>query len=215
MMCDTTIRNRAEARRVIQTVIVQPSPLLLASSSPRRQALMRQAGYSFEVVEPPFEEPSFLHPQVAPERHAEALAYFKACSVADQLRDVVVLGADTVASLNGEPIGKPEDRDDARRILKRLSGTTHRVITGVALVDATTNRRAMRHDVSVVRVRPLTDAMIEAYLDTGQWEGKAGAYGIQDQNDPFVERVEGSLTNVVGLPMELVEAMFREWVGAK
>ncbi len=177
--------------------------------------MLRQAGYEFDVAVPPFEEPSFLHPNVAPQRHAEALAYFKACSVADHMRDVVVLGADTLAAFDGIAIGKAEDRDDARRILKRLSATTHRVITGVALVDATTNRRLMRHDISVVRVRPLSDAMIEAYLDSGDWEGKAGAYGIQDQNDPFVERVEGSLSNVVGLPMELIETMFRDWVEGK
>jgi septum formation protein len=200
---------------LLQETIVQPRPLLLASSSPRRRQLLRQAGYEFDVIEPPFEEPSFLHPSVAPERHAEALAYFKACSVADHRREVVVLGADTLAAFDGVAIGKPEDRDDARRILKRLSGTTHKVVTGVALVDATTNRRAMRHDVSIVRVKELSDAMIEAYLDSGEWESKAGAYGIQDQNDPFVERVEGSLTNVVGLPMEVVEAMFREWVEGK
>ena len=176
---------------------------------------MHRAGYEFKVAVPPFEEPDFLHPHVAPERHAEALAYFKACSVADHLRDVIVLGADTVAALDGEPIGKPVDREDARRILKKLSDTEHRVITGVALVDATSNRRLMRHDVTTVRVRPLSDETIDAFLDTGQWEGKAGAYGIQDEGDPFVERIDGSFSNVVGLPMELLDAMFREWVTAE
>ncbi len=107
--------------------------------------------------------------------------------------------------------GKPLDRDDARTILSNLSGTTHRVITAVTLLDATTGRRLIRHDSTAVTMKPLSDNQLEAYLDTGAWAGKAGAYGIQDRGDAFVESIDGSFTNVVGLPMELLGRMLADW----
>ncbi|MBI5762907.1 MAG: septum formation protein Maf [Planctomycetes bacterium] len=191
--------------------VVQPPSLILASTSPRRAELLRTAGYQFEVVAPPMVEPDELHPHVDPGSYAESLAYFKASSIADRFPSAAILGADTIAYVDGEIIGKPEDRDDARRILTKLSATTHKVVTGIALVHPATDRRIIAHDVSMIRCRPLSDAMIAAYLDTNQWQGKAGAYGIQDSNDPFVECLEGSFSNVVGLPMELLARVFAEW----
>ena len=157
------------------------------------------------MVEPDEED---LHTD--PASHAESLAYFKACSIGTQSKAAAILAADTIAYIDGEIIGKPLDREDARRILSKLSGTTHRVITGVALMDA--DRRLLEHDVSLIRVRTLSPETIEAYLDSGQWQGKAGAYGIKDENDPFVERLEGSFTNVVGMPMELLTHLFERWL---
>lgn len=188
----------------------QPRPLVLASSSPRRRELLAAHGYDFDVVAPPFEELD-QRPHVPAHAHAESLAFFKASSVAESHPGKTVLGADTIAWIDGRIIGKPVDRDDARRILKTLSGTTHDVITGVALIHAERERRLIEFEVSVIKVRKLTPDTIESYLDTGLWEGKAGAYGIQDKGDPFVEKIEGSLTNVVGLPMELIERMFKTW----
>jgi len=190
----------------------QPEPLILASTSPRRARLLREAGYRFDTAAPSFEEPDDGHQDVGPAAHAEALAYFKAMSVADRHPGAVILAADTITVFGNEVYGKPADRDDARRILQCLSNSTHEVMTGVALLRGVTPLRLIRHDVTTVRVRPLSDEMLEAYLDTGQWRGKAGAYGIQDQDDPFVERIEGSFSNVVGLPLELVAEMFREWM---
>jgi len=192
---------------------VQPHPLVLASISPRRAELLREAGYQFEVVAPPLVEPEERHPNVDPAAHAESLAYFKARSVVKPCFDRVILAADTIAFLDGEVIGKPTDEADARRILHKLSGTTHEVITGVALMHPARARRVLAHDVSTIRVRGLTTDDIEAYLATGDWRGKAGAYGIQDHGDAFVEKVEGSFTNVVGLPMELLARMFANWCG--
>ncbi len=192
---------------------IQPDSLLLASSSARRHQLMDEAGYRFDIATPPFEEPSEArHPDVPPAIHAESLAYFKASSVARLHPGHTILAADTIACLDGQVIGKPANRDDARFILGRLSGTTHEVISGVALIDPEACRRMLRHDVTVVRIRPLDAEEIEDYLDSGEWKGKAGAYGIQDHGDRFVERVDGSFTNVVGLPMELIAVMFRGWV---
>lgn len=191
---------------------IQPHPLVLASGSPRRAQLLREAGYVFEIVTPPFHEPQWVHPHVAPTLHAESLAYFKARSVAALHADKTILAADTIAVVEGEVIGKPADRQDAYRILCRLSGTTHSVITGLVLLHPASGRRLFQHCISIVSVRPLTDAAIQAYLGTGAWQGKAGAYGIQDQDDPFVERVAGSFTNVVGLPMDLLAQMFDQYL---
>ncbi|HVP10061.1 MAG TPA: nucleoside triphosphate pyrophosphatase [Phycisphaerae bacterium] len=191
---------------------IQPDPLVLASASPRRAQILSEAGYRFQVAAPSLREPEWVHPHVAPTLHAESLAYFKARSVAPDHMDKTVLAADTIAVIENEIIGKPIDRDDAYRILRRLSGTTHSVITGVVLLQPASGRRLLQHGISTVSVRTLSDQAIQAYLDTGAWEGKAGAYGIQDQDDPFVEKVAGSFTNVVGLPIELVARMFEHWV---
>jgi len=176
--------------------------------------LLEEAGYVFEVAEPALAEPDWLHPNLSPSLHAESLAYFKARSVAADHPGRTILGADTIAVVEGQIIGKPADRDDARRILRRLSGTTHSVITGVVLLHSSSGRRLIQHNISMVRVRTLTDEMIEAYLATGRWQGKAGAYGVQDQEDPFVATITGSFTNVVGLPMELLARMFEHWAAA-
>ena len=185
--------------------------LILASASPRRPALLREYGYTFEVIEPRLHEPDELAGNPTPEAQAEALSYFKARSAADVVNEGIILAADTVVALEDCQFGKPADRDDARRILQALTGTTHTVITGVTLLDAATGERLIQHDSTAVTMKPMTEAEMERYLDTGAWEGKAGAYGIQDRGDAFVERTEGSFTNVVGLPMELVSAMLEKW----
>ena len=122
-----------------------------------------------------------------------------------------ILAGDTIVSLSGRVIGKPADREDARSILQALAGTTHKVITGVTLLDVAGATRLIQYDSTVVMMRSLCDDEIEQYLNTGAWEGKAGAYGIQDRGDAFVERIDGSFTNVVGLPMELVGRMLDQF----
>ncbi len=191
---------------------IQPETLLLASTSPRRQELLRKANYAFEVASPPLDEPDPLHAHVTPTSHVESLAFFKACSVASEYPTKTILGADTIAVLGEEIIGKPSDREDARRILTLLSGTVHNVITGLALLQPSLGRRMLTHDVSTIQVRSLSPEKIEAYLETDQWRGKAGAYGIQDHGDAFVEKTVGSFTNIVGLPMERLALMFSQWV---
>ncbi len=190
---------------------VQHDPLVLASKSPRRADLLRQAGYRFEIVAPTLREPRWVHPGIGPPMHAESLAYFKACSVADHHHQKTILAADTIVVLDDQIIGQPADRKDARRILRQLSGTSHAVITGVVLLHPASGRRLLQYNTSTVNVRTIEDAWIDAYLDTGKWQGKAGAYGIQDQDDPLVEKVTGSFTNVIGLPMELLAEMLEHW----
>jgi septum formation protein len=124
--------------------------------------------------------------------------------VSDAIGDGSVLGGDTlVAALDGRVFGKPVDRDDARRIISALAGTKHEVITGVTLVDVQRRIRMIHHAVTLVTMKPLAEAEIETYLDSDEWVGKAGAYGIQD----YVVGIDGSFTNVVGFPMELITEM--------
>ncbi len=191
--------------------LCQPKSLVLASTSPRRRQLLADAGYAFEVVSPRFEEPDDPLPHVTPMMHVESLAYFKARSVAGEYFQRTILSADTLAFHDDKLIGKPADAADARAILTRLAGTSHQVITGVALLAPATGRRLLQHDVSIIHMRPLTAQQIDDYLDTGEWRGKAGAYGIQDHGDEFVERYEGSFSNIVGLPMELLGRMLTNW----
>ena len=186
-------------------------PFILASASPRRAALLREYDYEFDIVVAPLKEPERLADATTPAELAEALSYFKARAVADGFQRGVVLGADTVAALGGTIFGKPTGVEDARRILQSLSGTRHEVITGVTLLDAATGKREIRHTRTGVVMKSLSEKELSDYLATGAWQGKAGAYGIQDYGDAFVERIDGSFTNVVGLPMELVTSMLDQW----
>jgi len=183
-------------------------PLVLASASPRRQSLLSEAGYSF-IVDPANIDEENLPPGILPADAARDLARIKADTVAVRHPNDVVLGADTVVALGDYILGKPRDIEDARRILTLLSGTTHIVITGIAVVHAQANFSRWARVMSAVRMRNLSDHELETYLATGQWEGKAGAYGIQD-NDPFVTRMSGSMTNIVGLPVSQTKLLLAE-----
>ena len=178
--------------------------IILASASPRRKDLLIQAGYVFDVVFPEVDESAFALSADGPARHAEMLALAKAQDVAPRYPDCLVLGADTLVDSDGEIIGKPVDREDAERITRQLFRRPHRVITGLALIRLADGTEIVRSDVTTVYPRQLTEEQIAAHLDSGSWEGKAGAYGIQEMDDAFVDHLDGSLTNVMGLPMELL-----------
>lgn len=182
-----------------------PRRLILASASPRRQALLREAGYEFVVHLADVDEESGPASPL-PAELARFLAIAKASAVAGRFPDDLVLGADTVVAFGDRPLGKPADPQDARRMLTLLSGTTHIVITGVALMCRRIEFQQTRVVMSAVRMRRLTPQEIDAYVRSGLWEGKAGGYGIQD-DDPFVTKMSGSHTNIVGLPMETTREM--------
>ncbi len=176
-----------------------PLRLVLASASPRRQDLLREAGYLFEVDPANIDEDDH-DATLLPGDLAEYLAARKAQAVSARRPSDVVLAADTVVAFGDQILGKPEDRDDARRMLKLLGGTTHVVVTGVAVAHAAAEWRQTRRVFSAVHMRSLTDGEIEEYLAGGEWRDKAGGYGIQDPH-PFVTRTAGCTTNIVGLPM--------------
>jgi septum formation protein len=182
--------------------------LVLASASPRRQQLLSEAGYTFKVYPASIDEddvPKHLHPGEV----ADYLARQKAEAVAKRFPEDVVLAADTVVEFAERVLGKPKDADDAAKMLRVLSGTVHSVITGVAVQQQ--SRDVFLHDrvLSTVHMRPLTDEEIARYVASGDWQGKAGGYGIQDP-DPFVTRTSGCHTNIVGLPMHTTADLLRE-----
>ena len=183
---------------------------ILASASPRRKELLEKAGYIFRVEPSQVDEDVFEKAGVSSEEHCQILALAKAKDVAKQFSDMPVLGADTVVDYDGQIIGKPTDATDAERITRILFSKPHKVITGIALVWKKKGIEIIQADTTIVYPRKLTEQQIQSHIAGGLWEGKAGAYGIQETGDEFVERIEGSFTNVMGLPMERVEILLRE-----
>jgi septum formation protein len=185
-----------------------PPRLVLASASPRRQELLRSAGYDFEVVAADVDESAYPAGML-PGAIAVHLAEAKAKSVASLHPDCVILAADTVVAFGDVPLGKPKDEADARRMLALLSGTTHIVITALTVAHTAEAFFKTVRTMSAVRMRFLTPAEMDSYIASGEWIGKAGGYGIQDR-DPFVTRVAGSHTNIVGLPMSVAKRLLAE-----
>lgn len=185
-----------------------PHRLILASASPRREELLRRLGMPFTVV--PSDLPEQL-PAGPPDESARALALAKARAVAGRIGSGVVLGADTLVVLGGGALGKPRGPDDARRMLRALSGRTHEVITGVALVEAPGGRETSTAVVTQVRMARYGEEEIEAYLATGEPFDKAGAYAIQAAGSRLVAHLDGCYTNVVGLPLTTTRRLLAEW----
>ena len=184
-----------------------PARIILASASPRRRELLSQAGYKFTVVVPDLDESTFPTEGIEAVQYAKTLALAKADSIAPTYPDRLVLGADTVVDCEGRIIGKPADAKDAERITRKLFSAPHKVVTGLAIVRVCDNTRLVESDSTTVYPRRLTAEQIAEHVRGGSWRGKAGAYGIQETGDEFVERIEGSLTNVMGLPMELLKSL--------
>ena len=182
--------------------------LILASASPRRKEILKKEGYNFEIIASDYNEQSFSN---NPVKTALVFAFEKAKDVFNKVHDsgAVVLGADTVVYFNGEILGKPTDRQDAKRILTKLSGNKHKVITGYAIISK--NKTIVGYDKSTVIFNKLTDAQIESYLDSNLYEGKAGAYGIQDGEFNFVKKYKGSINNVIGLPIEKIKKALKKF----
>jgi septum formation protein len=211
--------------------------LILASSSPRRRELLEEAGYRFDVMPPAEDVECGVCSDFGPSGLVADLAYRKAAAVAQQLsgdspltpnrgsQPTIVVAADTVAECDGFALGKPQDEADARAMLTRLSGREHRVLTGVCLIplrfregpgesSATTSNQPasspqIRVAVTRLKMDALTDAQLQEYVESGAWEGKAGAFGYQDRLG-WVHIIEGSESNVVGLPMEMLAEMLAD-----
>jgi septum formation protein len=181
-------------------VSVPPAPpLLLASRSPQRRAILEQLGVPFEVVVPRYEEEQAGGgPLETVREHARG----KARSVADVARGEPALGVDTEVVLDGRVFGKPADPTEAEAMLEDLGGRTHEVVSGVCLV--TRAWEVVEHDVTLVTFRPLDARDLAAYVGTGEWQGRAGGYAIQGRGAGLVSRIEGDYLNVVGLPGALL-----------
>lgn len=180
--------------------------IILASNSPRRLDLLRQIGIEPVVI--PSHLPEDIKEGESPEDAALRLAVEKASEVAGQFKDGLVIGADTIVVVDGGQLGKPEDREDAERMLGLLSGRSHTVITGLAVINAATSEIKKTLVRTKVRFKPLSDEEINAYAATGDPMDKAGGYGIQGRAAAFVDGIEGCYSNVVGLPLgELAEIL--------
>ncbi len=179
--------------------------LILASASPRRLELLQEAGYA-PVVEPSRIDEESFPKDMLPADLALRLAVEKAQAVAPRFPNDVVLAADTVVAFGDQILGKPIDEQHARWMLGLLAGTTHVIVTGVAVVCQAAAMQFSARVMSAVRMKSLTPSQIDRYVTTNDWQGKAGGYGIQDA-DPFVIRLSGCHTNIVGLPMTTTRRM--------
>ncbi len=180
--------------------------IVLASGSPRRQELLKYITSDFEIMPSDIEEIA----SGTPKEQVLKLALDKAADIAKRRPDDVVIGADTLVAIGAEILGKPIDKGDAARMLRKLSGNTHCVYTGIAVIAET--KTETRCVVTQVKFNEMTDEEIEEYIDTGEPIDKAGAYGIQGYGGKFIDRIDGCYFNVMGLPQSVVYEMIREYL---
>ena len=187
--------------------------LVLASTSPRRAEILRAVGWPFDTCAVDVDETRRSGEDAT--LYVERLALAKAEAGAALHPTRIVVGADTIVLIEEEILGKPRDEEDARRMLRLLSGRCHEVVTGIALVrfgahDQASGNERVAHELTTVRFAPMTEAEIQWYLTTGEAAGKAGAYAIQGQAARFIEEIKGDYLNVVGLPVRLLYKLLSE-----
>ena len=185
----------------------QKAKFILASASPRRAAILETLGLEFETISPDILEEQ--HDGEAPADFVTRAARGKVAAVAHHCESGIVIGADTVVVIDGRPLGKPADAEEAREMLRSLSGRWHAVMTGLAVRDVASSHEVADNDKTLVRFRELTDEEIDRYIATGEPFDKAGAYGIQGRGMLFVDEIAGSYHNVVGLPATLLQRLVR------
>jgi len=183
--------------------------LILASSSPRRKTLLEQIGLEFVVDSSQYEEDMTI--KVEPQTLARILARGKALDVAQRHKEGLIIGADTFLAFGDTVLGKPKSEVEAVTMLERLAGRTHSVISGVAVIDAATEKEEVRAVETLVTFRDLSQEEIEEYVATGEPLDKAGAYGIQGRGAVLVEKIKGDYCNVVGLPLATLMEMLRQF----
>jgi septum formation protein len=189
-----------------------PTKLILASRSPRRRQLLTEAGFTYDILVPASADECGSCSRESPAELVLRLALQKAKDVARQLvaaqRSGTIVACDTIAELDGQVLGKPENIDQARRMLTMLRGREHRVLSGLCVWSVPDGAPRTQLDVTRLVMDPISDAQLEEYLETFAWEGKSGAFGYQDGWD-WLRIVAGSESNVVGLPMELLQRMLQ------
>ena len=183
--------------------------IVLASTSPRRFQLLKNLGLKISVVRGRIRESEFNADN--PVKLAKTLALAKAQDVARKIKKGIVVGADTIVVFRGKILGKPRDEREAKIMLRKLSGHTHEVITGVAVIEASTGRKTIDCVRTKVKFRRLTEGEISNYVASGEPLDKAGAYGIQGKAGVFVEKIEGCYYNVVGLPLARLAEILKSY----
>ncbi|MFC1588198.1 Maf family protein [Planctomycetota bacterium] len=185
---------------------------VLASASPRRSRLLKKILADFHVAAAGIDEEEILsrHTGSTPEAAARHLAEAKASRIATGYDNALILGSDTLVVTAGGILGKPVDAADARRILQILSGSTHRIITGLCLIDTGSGKSLLQSEATSITMMAMSAEQISDYVKSGEPFGKAGAYAIQENGDQFVTHIDGNFDNIVGLPTRLTAAMIRE-----
>jgi MAF protein len=177
-------------------------PIVLASSSPRRRELLKKAGLKFKVAKSKFNE--FIDPKLNPYELVEKLSLEKAKAVYDKHKESIVIAADTLVACDGKILGKPKDENDARKMLKFLSGKTHTLITGFTVIEGETKTTTTKSEETRIGMRKISEAEIDSYIKTKEPFDKAGAYAIQGIAKKFITKIEGDLSNAVGLPVNSI-----------
>lgn len=185
----------------------KPVRLILASASPARRELLARLGHPFEVLPADIDEPQ--NGFADPRSFVQTVSWLKAAAVAPQIDNGIILAADTIAWINDHPILKPADEADARRILLEMAGREHDLWTGVVLWRRPDDLQVVWQEQTRVAVAPLSEADLDVYLATRSWRGHSGAYAISEHDDPYVRVVKGSITNVIGLPLESLAERLR------
>ena len=183
--------------------------LVLASSSPRRVALLKSLGFHFDIVPHTVEE--YIPGDILPGELVMQLAYVKAEDVARKEKNAIIIAADTVVLHGKDILGKPKDIRDAKRILSLLSNSDHDVVPGVCIMDTPSRWKVLRISRTHIKMKFISEEEIDAYIKSGEPMDKAGAYAIQGGGKKFIEHINGSLSNVVGLPLELVQEMLNNF----
>jgi septum formation protein len=183
--------------------------IVLASASPRRKELLEQVGLGFTVD--PSDFPENLRSDLSPEGLVKAISIGKATTIAKKYQDAVIIAADTIGVVRGNIIGKPHTEDEARKMLELISGKSHRVITGLTLIDSKTSKMITRIVETRVYIKKLSPLEIHNYVKTGEPLDKAGAYAIQGLGSVIVEKISGDYFNVVGLPLNALAECLKEF----
>lgn len=184
--------------------------LILASNSPRRIVLLKSLGYHFDIVPHDIEE--CILGDVLPMELVQNLAFLKATDVARRVSNAIIISADTVIVHKKSILGKPKDVSDARRILSMLSDSEHDVISGVCVMEMPSRKKMLRIERTHIKMKNIKDEEIDRYILTGEPMDKAGAYAIQGEGGKFIEKIDGSYSNAVGLPLELLQEMLSHFM---
>ena len=184
--------------------------LILASNSPRRIVLLKSLGYHFDIVPHDIEE--CIIGDVLPMELVQNLAFLKATDVARRVSNAIIISADTVIVHKKSILGKPKDISDAKRILSILSDSEHDIISGVCVMEMPSRKKMLRIERTHIKMKSMEDEEIDRYILTGEPMDKAGAYAIQGEGSKFVEKIDGSYSNAVGLPLELLQEMLNHFM---
>jgi len=183
--------------------------IFLASKSPRRKEILRDMGLDFEIVDSDYEEDNNVESD--PIELAKIHALGKARGALKNIDEGLVIGSDNFVVLDGKQMHKPKDNDDARNMIESLSGKTHEVICGIAIIDKETGKEVVDASVTKVTFIDLSKEVIDRYIEVADYMGKAGAYGVQSEASVFVDKIEGSFTGIVGISKELLLEMLNKF----